>query len=183
MKLIAQRPCVFGGRKFYKGQEVPLELVDNIDVQVKRKTLVVSYADSERQVSGSQSGTFFTQEQVDNMIAAAVANAEQEAEDRIAAAVGELKSFNEDVDAVVTIAIEGSSDGQQMAVPATPEEIQQVFSIMQMTAEDGTKAITEVKSENVLILLHAADSRKTVKEAAKKRADTLFDETEHGAEE
>ena len=168
MKLIAQRPCVFGGRKFYKGQEVPLELVDNIYVQAKRKTLVVSYEDSEIQVSGGQSGTFFTQEQVDNMIAAAV---------------GELKSFNEDVDAVVMIAVEGSSDEQQMAVPATPEEIQQVFSIMQMTAENGAKAITEVNSENVLILLHAADSRKTVKEAAKKRADTLFDETEHGAEE
>lgn len=168
MKLIAQRPCVFGGRKFYKGQEVPLELVDDIYVQAKRKTLVVSYEDSEIQVSGGQSGTFFTQEQVDNMIAAAV---------------GELKSFNEDVDAVVMIAVEGSSDEQQMAVPATPEEIQQVFSIMQMTAENGAKAITEVNSENVLILLHAADSRKTVKEAAKKRADTLFDETEHGAEE
>lgn len=174
MKLIAQKPCVFGGRKFYRGQEVPQELIANTDVQVKRKTLAVSYTDSECQVSGEQSGIFFTQEQVDEMIAAAVANAEQEAEDKIAAAVAELKPVEVSNDAVVTIAVDGGSDGQQMAVPTTPEEIQRVFEIMQMTAEDGAKAIAEVGSENVLILLHAADSRKTVKEAAKKQADNLF---------
>lgn len=35
----------------------------------------------------------------------------------------------------------------------------------------SVKAITEVQNENVLILLHAVDSRKTIKDAAKKQAD------------
>lgn len=77
----------------------------------------------------------------------------------------------------VVIDIIMSADGeneQHMAVPAKPEEIQQVFSIMQLNAENGSKTIADVKSENVLILLHAADSRKTIKEAAKKQADNLF---------
>ena len=77
----------------------------------------------------------------------------------------------------IQISVKGESDGENeqiTAIPATPEEIQQVFSIMQLNAEDGAKAIAEVKAENVLILLHAADSRKTIKEAAKKQADNLF---------
>lgn len=77
----------------------------------------------------------------------------------------------------VQISVKGESDGENeqiTAIPATPEEIQQVFSIMQLNAEDGAKAIAEVNAENVLILLHAADSRKTIKEAAKKQADNLF---------
>lgn len=43
-----------------------------------------------------------------------------------------------------------------------------------MNVDDGVKAIAEISSENVLILLHAADSRITVKNAAKKQADKLF---------
>ena len=77
----------------------------------------------------------------------------------------------------VQISVRGESEGENeqiTAIPATPEEIQQVFSIMQLNAEDGAKAIAEVKDENVLILLHAADSRKTIKDAAKKQADNLF---------
>ncbi len=45
---------------------------------------------------------------------------------------------------------------------------------MQQNADEGSKAITTITSENVLILLHATDSRKTIKEAAKKQADNLF---------
>ena len=75
------------------------------------------------------------------------------------------------------IPVKGGSDGeneQQTAVPTTPDEIQQVFSIMQMNATEGAEAIAGVKSENVLILLHAADARKTIKDAAKKQADNIF---------
>lgn len=68
----------------------------------------------------------------------------------------------------------GGEDEQTLAVPVSPEEIQQVFDIMQMGAEDGARAVTDVESENVLILLHAADSRKTVRNAAKEQADKLF---------
>jgi len=44
---------------------------------------------------------------------------------------------------------------------------------MQMNAEDGSKEIAGVTSENVLVLLHAADSRKTIKNAAKEQAGKL----------
>ena len=42
-----------------------------------------------------------------------------------------------------------------------------------MNAEEAAKAVSGVESENVLILLHAADSRKTVRDAARKRAGSL----------
>jgi RNase H-fold protein (predicted Holliday junction resolvase) len=64
----------------------------------------------------------------------------------------------------------------------TPEEIQLVVTIRQQTAENAIKAIAEVKSENALILIHALDERKTVKEAAKKQADTLFSTKEDNNE-
>lgn len=78
---------------------------------------------------------------------------------------------------MVMISVKTGTDGeeaQNMSVPATSEDIQQVFSIMQLTAEEGVKEIANVTSENALILLHAADSRKTIKNAAKERADNLF---------
>lgn len=77
----------------------------------------------------------------------------------------------------VQISVKVASDGENeqiTVVPAKPEEIQQVFSIMQRTAEEGAKVIAGVTNENVLILLHAADSRKTIKDAAKKQADNIF---------
>lgn len=77
----------------------------------------------------------------------------------------------------VLIFVKPASDGengQATAVPAKPEEIQQVFSILQMNAEEGAKAVADVRNENILILLHAADNRKTIKNAAKEQADRLF---------
>ena len=80
-------------------------------------------------------------------------------------------------DGTIQIVMKGISEGeneQLTSVAAKADEIQQVFSIMQMSAEEGAKEITQVKSENVLVLLHAADSRKTIKNAAKEQADRLF---------
>ena len=48
-----------------------------------------------------------------------------------------------------------------------------IFSIMQMNAEEAAKAVKDVTNENVLIVLHAADSRNTVKKAAKSQAEAL----------
>lgn len=78
-------------------------------------------------------------------------------------------------ESAIQITVSGSSDSDSaVAISATPEEIRSVFSIMQLNAEEAVKAISEIHSENVLILLHAADSRKTVKNAAKEQADKLF---------
>lgn len=62
---------------------------------------------------------------------------------------------------------------QVMSVPLTEGDMQQVFSIMQMTADEAAKAIKDVKNESLLVVLHAADSRNTVKKAAKAQAESL----------
>ena len=40
MRLIALKPCSFGGKKFYIGDEVPAELVLNVKTQVQMGVLV-----------------------------------------------------------------------------------------------------------------------------------------------
>ena len=126
-------------------------------------------------------GEFYTREQTKRMVADAVAEALKKQEEQIKALRGyaaELKEIPPDVlgDTVsISVQMEGSGENSQMIVmQLETQEIQQVFSVMQMNVEDGAKAIAEIDSEHVLILLHAADSRTTIKNAAKKQADKLF---------
>lgn len=182
MRLIANKPCSFGGRKFYIGDEIPTELV--ADAKAQEKMGVITVANDVEGVPGGEPGTFFTMEQVEKMIAEAVDEAvnntvqEMEQEQKeLQEAAGVLQEEGSLFEGTIIIPVKGDSAGnseQQTAVPATPEEIQQVFSIMQMNAADGAEAIAGIKSENVLILLHAADTRKTIKDAAKKQADNIF---------
>lgn len=124
--LIAKKPCSFGGKRFFIGENIPEELVANPAAQEKLGIIAIS-------------------------------NAECPAE------------------SAIQITVSGSSDSDSaVAISATPEEIRSVFFVMQLNAEEAVKAISEIHSENVLILLHAADSRKTVKNAAKERVDKLF---------
>lgn len=176
MRLIAKKPCSFGGQQFYIGDEIPAGLV--ADAKLQEGYGVIAIMNDSEGESGAQSVSLFTQEQVEKMIAEAVEEAKKEKEDQLAemqAYVAELKETELGLyDGAILISVKGESDEQQTAVPATPEEIQQVFSIMQMNADEGAKAVVNVMSESVLILLHAADGRKTIKDAAKKRADILF---------
>ena len=183
MKLIAKKPCSFGGQKFYIGDEVPAELVTDQKKQERYGTIAIVNEDSEG-VPDGESGTFYTQEQLDKMVAEAVDEAVnntvlemEQKQKELQEAAGVLQEEGFLSEGTVIIPVKGDSAGdneQQTAVPATPEEIQQVFSIMQMNATDGAEAIAGVKSENVLILLHAVDTRKTIKDAAKKQADNIF---------
>lgn len=176
MRLIAKRPCSFGGQQFYIGDEIPAGLV--ADANRQEGYGVITIMNDSEGGSGTQSSSLFTQEQVEKMIAEAV----EEAGKKRAGQSAELQEYAAGLketgpgtyDGVVQIAVKGAADGQYTAVPARPEEIRQAFSIMQLNAEDGVRAVAEVESENVLILLHAADSRKTVKNAAKEQADKLF---------
>lgn len=45
MKLIARKPCSFGGKKFYIGEEIPAELVLNPQAHAKLGTLTVLEGD------------------------------------------------------------------------------------------------------------------------------------------
>lgn len=182
MRLIANKPCSFGGRKFYIGDEIPADLVT--DARAQEKMGVITIANDTEGVSAGESGTFYTQEQLEKMVAEAVDEAVnntvlemEQKQKELQETAGVLQEEGFLSEGTVIIPVKGGSDGdneQQTAVPATPEEIQQVFSIIQMNATDGAEAIARVKSENVLILLHAADTRKTIKDAAKKQADNLF---------
>lgn len=147
MRLIAKKPCSFGGKKFFIGEEVPAYLVANPESQEKLGVLAIA-KNEVGEVPADMAGTF----------------------------------IQEKGTGVIMISVNSESDDEMLAIPVTVEEIQQVFSIMQLTADEGTKAISGVKSENVLIILHAVDSRKTIKDAAKKQADNLFSTKEDSNE-
>ena len=190
MRLIANKPCSFGGKKFYIGNEIPENLV--ADARLQEKMGVITIVNDNMRVSGGQSGTLFTQEQVDKMLAEAIEEAvnntitemkqkQKELQEALQQSAAELKEVDSEIlmeTVIIDIVIDSDGENEQhMTVLAKSEEIQQVFSIMQLNVDEGAKAIADIKSENVLILLHAADSRKTVKNAAKEQADKLFSRT------
>lgn len=168
MRLIANKPCSFGGQQFYIGDEISVNLI--VDVRQQEKLGVITIVNDDIEESGRQSDTLFTQEQVEGMIAEAVEKAEKKRADQLAG-MAEIESGT--YDSMVQITVKGAGDKQFTVIPAKPEEIQQVFAIMQSGAEEGIKAIANVESENVLILLHAADSRKTIRKAAEEQAEKL----------
>lgn len=174
MRLIAKKPCSYGGKKFFIGDEIPAELVVNIERE--EKLGVISAANDEAGVPG-QSGALYSQEQVDEMIADAVANADkgftqEQVDEMIQSAVAELEPFDSD-NAGFTVTVKGEGDNVT-AVSCSAEDVQSVVDVLQMNAEDGAKAVASVKSDSVLILLHALDTRATVKKAAQKQHDTLL---------
>lgn len=71
-------------------------------------------------------------------------------------------------------------DGGVLEVPAAPESVVAAVCNLQLTAEDGIKAIEAMTDETALILIHALDSRKTVKAAAQARAAALEDQAGGG---
>ena len=154
MKLIAKKRCSYGGRKFFAGDEIPADIV--LNVEREEKLGVISIANDEAGVQ-EQSGALYSQEQVDEMIQSAVA---------------ELEPFDSD-NAGFTVTVNGEGDNVT-AVSCSTEDIQSVVDVLQMNAEDGAKAVANVQSDSVLILLHALDTRATVKKAAQKQHDTLF---------
>lgn len=153
MQYLCEKQLTAGSVTYYPGNVIPAGVILPNRSSALIRNGYISELNGEMSEASVSEQRMFTQEQVDRMINKAVSGA------------------------VVQITVKGESDRENdsiTVVSVTPEEIQQVFSIMQLTAEEGVKAVPEVKSENVLILLHASDTRKTVKEAAKKQADNLF---------
>lgn len=168
MQYLCERQLTAGGKTYNPGDIIPdgVILLERSSKLIKNGYISKIDGGTVVKYSGNQNG-MFTQEQVDSMVAGAVA-----------VAVAELKKTELNAwQDIIQISVKRDSDGENeqiTVIPARPEEMQQVFSIMQLNAEEGAKAIAGVKSENVLILLHAADSRKTIKNAAKEQADKLF---------
>ena len=197
MKLIAKKPCSFGGQKFYIGDEIPTNLV--ADVRMQEKMGVITIVNDTEGVPGGESGTLFTLEQAEKMVAEAVDEAvnntvlemeelqkyrelgvapEQvrQIDENYAELAKELAQVKKESAQGVIINLRGwdySDTGKATDVTATPEQIKHTFAILQCTAEDGAKCIADITDETVLLLVHAADSRKTVKNAAKEQKDKL----------
>ncbi len=133
MKLIAKQPCSFGGKRFYIGDEIPVELVQEPKTQEK---------------------------------------------------FGKLTIVNDAVepggDATVVHLVIHGKDGD-IALDLAPESIQTVMDVLTANAEDAEKLIKKIDSDDLLFLVNAADSRKTVQAAAKARAQALM-EAQEGVE-
>ena len=129
--------------------------LNNMDEQNLTRTFLASLTNGGD--SDQQSTKGLKTEQVDEMIQSAVA---------------ELKPFDSD-NAGFTVTVKGEGDNVT-AVSCSAEDIQSVVDVLQMNADDGAKAVANVQSDSVLILLHALDTRATVKKAAQKQHDTLF---------
>lgn len=178
MGLIARKPCNFGGKKFFIGDKIPDVLVVNATLQEKLGVIAIVKPDDGG--ASNNQDILYTQEQVENMLKEAI----EEAVNNTIAEIGQKQAKLEQVESgqsIIPITVKGESSNENEAliiISATIKEVQQVFEIMQMNVDDGIRAIADVKTENVLILLHASDSRKTIKDAAKKQANNLLTSNE-----
>lgn len=133
MKLIAKKPCSFGGKRFYIGDEIPVELVKDPVTQEKYGNLTIV----NDVVDPGEPGGDVT---------------------------------------VITVVIRGK-DGD-VALQLSPESIQIVMDVLTANVEDAEKIIKQIDSDDMLFLLNAADSRKSVQAAAKARAQALMEAQE-----
>lgn len=134
MKLIAKKPCSFGGKRFYIGDEIPVEMVHDPVTQEKYGTLTIVKDAAASEVTGPvESGGAPT---------------------------------------VVQLTICGR------VMVLENESIQTVMDVLTANAEDATDLIKHINSDDILFLVNAADSRKTVQTAAKARAQALMEAQE-----
>ena len=186
MQYLCIKQLTAGGRTYNPGNIIP----DGVILRERSSKLIKNgYISKVNEETDENHDEMYTKEQVEKILAEAIEDAvnntiaemdqkQKELQEELQQTAAELKetedgAYMESIVIDIIIGSDGENE-QHMAVMAKPEEIQQVFSIMQLNAENGSKAIADVKSENVLILLHASDSRKTIKDAAKKQADNLF---------
>ena len=132
MKLIAKKPCNFGGKKFYIGDEIPAEFVLDPKAQEKMGVLV----------------------QVDAQGHPAPVPDQEEPEE-----------------SAITINVPVEEGDLNLYV--TREGIQDVFSVLTAKTSEAEPIIEKMTDGDALILLHLADSRKTIKTAAEDRAKAL----------
>lgn len=132
MALVAKKPCSFGGKDFFIGDEIPNELVNDPAYQEKLGVLI--HVDDAFWMQGMHQDGIFS--------------------------IPIIKDVDADTAEVLDIKL---SEG----------EVQQVFAILQMDEEHAVEAIERVEEENILIVVHACDSRLACKNAAKQRAETL----------
>lgn len=145
MILIAQKPCSFGGKKFYVGDIIPDDLVINPENQAKMGVITI------------YKGDVIPKDEM------------RKDEGGARELIIPLRSFQNEAEVTIPIVAENGIQGLSVA----RESLLEAIRIMQMDVKDAEKVIENVEDENVLIILHACDSRKGIKNASEKRALTI----------
>lgn len=167
MSYLCKKQIRLGGTEYNPGEIIP----DGTVLEIRARTLKANgyiMEISQEQYSEGTGVTLYTKDEVDKMIAESVAELNSD-----------FSSFEGTIPIQIKINEEDNSNGI-MSLPVKTEELQQAISIMQLNADEGSKEIQKIEAENVLILIHAIDSRATLKNAAKKQADILNSKSENG---
>ena len=130
MKLIAKKPCSFGGEQFYIGDEIPAEIVLDPKAQEKMGVLVCVDAEGQPQPEPQTAPT-------------------QRAH------------------------ISVSTDKGPIDLEVSSEALNEVFAVLMNTAESAAEIVADMTEGDALLLLHLADSRKSIKAAAEARAKAI----------
>lgn len=171
------KALVLGGIGYTAGSNIPAEAVLPGRVRALIKQGYISPADSQKaDVAPELPGEAVAelQQQVTQLQAAA-----DSAQAELQQVTDERDSLREQLaeadahTAPERIIIPITKDGGVLEVPAAPESVVAAVCNLQLTAEDSIKAIETMTDETALILIHALDSRKTVKAAAQARAEAL----------
>ena len=131
-RLIALKPCSFGGKKFFIGDEIPAEYVESPAKMEQLGVIKVVKVESE------------VTEVTENVVIP---------------------------DPTLEIVVQ--SNGEEMILEPTDSGIQYVFNVLIGKVAEAEAIINQMTDGDALILLHLADSRKAVKEAAAARAKAL----------
>lgn len=143
MKLIAQKPCSFGGKRFYIGDEIPAELVLDPKKQEGRGILAI-------------------------------------VNDEAGAPAPVEPPVVNPAEPVETMTVYIHAEEGDLPLDLTREGLQAVVDILTSKLEDAEPIVKQMTDEDALILLDIADTRKTIKTAAKERAQALNAEESAG---
>lgn len=104
------------------------------------------------------------------------------AADKPVAPCGEPDGANDAVSSPGSIILPITKNGGLLELVATPDDIKLAVATLQMNANDAVQAIQDIERDEVLILMDALESRKTVKAALADKARALDEqeETEEG---
>ena len=156
--LIAKKPCYFD-RQYLIGEEIPEVVVD--DPKRQERLGVIAIANSEGSgASGAVPGALYTKEQLDKIVADKIAEYEA------TKPVGELSG-----DSLTEIPLQTESGVLEAKMSIS--SVVAAITIMQKTADEAAEEIKAVEDDDVLKILNAADSRKSVKSAAMKRHEEI----------
>ena len=135
MTLIAKRPCNFGGTKFYIGDQIPAELVENPEKQESLGVIAIA----SKEVGGGKAPT------------------------------ASIQALSDETP--INIPIKGEKGFSELT--ASYHAVKEAFSILQMDASEAKAAIAKIEDDDTLILLNAADKRKSVAPAVVARHEEL----------